>query len=154
MHRDAWRCCRAPRPRPHVRDSNHAVGIGDYLATKGIKKAAVQRALDNLAAAGKLVAKVRPCAQAQHPPAPAALCPSPSTHTVGRSKPLVAVPAARARAQEFGKTKIYLPPQDGLAVLSKEVGAAGAAGGIHTSRAAANSAPRPPCCPSPGHRHT
>lgn len=35
-----------------------AVGIGDYLATKGIKKAAVQRALDNLAAAGKLTAKV------------------------------------------------------------------------------------------------
>jgi hypothetical protein len=32
------------------------------------------------------------------------------------------------RPQEFGKTKIYLPPQDGLEVLSKEVGASGGGG--------------------------
>ncbi|GBG00211.1 hypothetical protein Rsub_12992 [Raphidocelis subcapitata] len=56
----------------------NAVNIGDFLASKGIKKAAVQRALDSLAASGKLTVK------------------------------------------EFGKTKIYLPPQAGLEVLSKE----------------------------------
>lgn len=42
------RCAHAPLP---------SVGVGDFLATKGIKKAAVQRALDNLAADGRLVAK-------------------------------------------------------------------------------------------------
>ncbi|KIZ06400.1 hypothetical protein MNEG_1546 [Monoraphidium neglectum] len=63
--------------RQHNKPFN-AVGVGDYLAVKGIKKTAVQKALDSLAAAGKLTAK------------------------------------------EFGKTKIYLPPQDGLEVLSKE----------------------------------
>ncbi|KAI8463350.1 MAG: Tat binding protein 1-interacting protein-domain-containing protein [Monoraphidium minutum] len=63
--------------RQHNKPFN-AVGIEAYLAPRGIKKAAVQRALDNLAAAGHLTAK------------------------------------------EFGKTKVYLPPQDGLEVLGKE----------------------------------
>lgn len=66
-------------PSTNTNNHTHAlVGIGDFLATKGVKKAAVQRALDSLAAAGQLTAK------------------------------------------EFGKTKIYLPPQSGLEVLSKE----------------------------------
>jgi hypothetical protein len=45
----------SPRTRPLLCS---AVGIGDYLAAKGIKKAAVTKALDALAAAGKLTAKV------------------------------------------------------------------------------------------------
>jgi hypothetical protein len=46
-------------PPPSANKKNNKVGIGDFLAAKGIKKAAVQRALDALAAAGKLTAKVR-----------------------------------------------------------------------------------------------
>mmetsp|Transcript_4916 Transcript_4916/g.10563 ORF Transcript_4916/g.10563 Transcript_4916/m.10563 type:complete len:223 (-) Transcript_4916:334-1002(-) len=50
----------------------------DWLAQHGIKKAAIQKALDALAESGKIIAK------------------------------------------EFGKTKIFIPPQNSLQVLSKE----------------------------------
>jgi len=100
--------------------TNTAVGIGDFLASKGIKKAAVQRALDSLAAAGKLTAKVG-CMHMQtllmHAHAVYIdACmhgarPHVNTHNMHMH--------ATAR-QEFGKTKIYLLPQEGLEVLSKE----------------------------------
>jgi hypothetical protein len=48
-----------------------AVGVGDYLAVKGIKKTAVQKALDSLAAAGKLTAKVLTTARPLCPATPA-----------------------------------------------------------------------------------
>ncbi|WIA35040.1 hypothetical protein OEZ86_003531 [Tetradesmus obliquus] len=53
-------------------------GLVDNLQTAGIKKAAVQKAVDALSDSGKITCK------------------------------------------EFGKTKLYLPKQDGLEVLSKE----------------------------------
>lgn len=153
---------RAPRTAPPALRPARAVGVGDYLATKGIKKAAVQRALDNLAAAGKLTAKV--CTRARRRRAACVACAaaacasaatsgpkheSPSPDGGGRRARRVLQPAnrpattpapllTRARhrvclltsvclahhplpTQEFGKTKIYLPPQEGLEVLGKEV---------------------------------
>ncbi|KAI7836391.1 hypothetical protein COHA_009752 [Chlorella ohadii] len=59
-------------------------GVADMLATKGVKKAAAEKALDALAEKGKVVRK------------------------------------------EFGKTKIYIPSQEGLAAATPEEAAAAA----------------------------
>jgi hypothetical protein len=131
-----------------------AVGIGDYLASKGIKKAAVTKALDALAAAGKLTAKVRRRAHVG------------ACGRMGEHACMTHGPACRPRlnlggahfhrrtTQEFGKTKIFLPPQEGLQVLSKEVrggrprpggGAAGpSARGHRARRRAVRERPRSP----------
>ncbi|GLI71740.1 hypothetical protein VaNZ11_017054 [Volvox africanus] len=64
-----------------VRDQNRPFGLQqlvDLGATTGLKKAQVLKAVDNLVAEGKILAK------------------------------------------EFGKTKLFIPPQAGLKVLSKE----------------------------------
>jgi hypothetical protein len=130
----------APKPTPTL-PPPPPVNIGDYLAVKGIKKAAVQRALDSLAAAGKLTAKVRrglltavrclalhahaciyACMQVQTSGTGVTPCRIQPRHATAAHAPHAPhlPPRQNTKPQEFGKTKIYLPPQDGLEVLSKD----------------------------------
>ena len=75
--------------------------VADMLAQFGIKKPQIQRAVDSLSEAGKITCKVRPYA-----------------YVVDLNSQQMHV---FTLLQEFGKSKIYLPLQDDVVVLNKDV---------------------------------
>lgn len=78
----------------------------DALQSTGLKKSQIQRALDTLAESGRCLCTVRRTGPAPRCAPPLARC------ALTRAAPA----RARVAAQENGKQKIYLAPQDQSAV--------------------------------------
>ena len=93
-------------------------GVADMLAQFGIKKPAVQRALDALAEEGKVTCKVK--AFSPSSPSSSLTSLSKKTHPLSLSLFLPLFLPTSPTPQEFGKAKIYFAPQQDAPVLSKD----------------------------------